>query len=165
MADTTRTAQDPAGQFFDELARLRAGLLGADRAGASLRPMTHFADREAATIWFLTSRKTDLAEEIGEGAASRFCVMDEEKGIYAVATGMLKPSDDEKKLDELWGPVTGAWFKGRDDPDLMLLRFALHDAELWTSTDSSVQFGLEIARANMDSRHAPDIGAHTQVTF
>jgi general stress protein 26 len=61
--------------------------------------------------------------------------------------------------------VAAAWFAGRDDPDLMLLSMPMREAEVWTSTDSTLHFGIEIVRASIDPDRMPDVGSHEVIRF
>lgn len=165
MPDTSMTDADARERLFDELERCRAGMLGIQCENARFRPMSHFTDRSKAVLHFLTSRKSDVAAEIGLGDQAFFCLMDEPNGFYASLAGSIRQSEDKAKVDELWSPTTAAWFSGRDDPDLVLLEFTLREAEIWTSTDSSVQFGFEIARANLSTEARPDVGSRRAIRF
>jgi general stress protein 26 len=125
--------------------------------------MTHFLDEDAGVIRFVTSRKADLAAEVGQGAMGHYCLMTDE--FYAWMSGTISPSEDATKLDELWNPVVAAWFTGRDDPDILLLSMPMREAELWSTTDSSLHFGIEIVRANLDPDREPHVGTHDKIRF
>ena len=58
-----------------------------------------------------------------------------------------------------------AWFKGKTDPDLAMLALTLEDGEAWASTDSKLKFGWEMARANVQEDHEPEVGVHTELKF
>ena len=47
----------------------------------------------------------------------------------------------------------------------MLLSMPMREAEVWTSTDSTLHFGIEIVRANIDPDRVPDVGAHEVIRF
>lgn len=162
---TEREKTDVAAELFDKLADVRAGMLGVGGAHTHMRPMTHHADPETGVIHFLTSRQTDLAREVGEGGVAHYCLVDDKDGYYACLTGTLSPSGDGALVDELWNPVVAAWFKGRDDPDILLLNMPLREAEIWSSTGSSIHFGIEIVRANIDPGRVPDVGTHDVIRF
>jgi general stress protein 26 len=68
-------------------------------------------------------------------------------------------------VDQVWNPVVAAWFAGRDDPDILLLSMPMREAEVWSSTESRLHFGLEIVRANLDPSHEPDVGTHDVIRF
>ena len=44
---------------------------------------------------------------------------------------------------------------------------ALHvdDADIWASTDSTLKFGWEIAKANLQDDKTPDVGVRQHLSF
>lgn len=45
------------------------------------------------------------------------------------------PSDDRAVIERLWNPVIARWYKdGKDDPDLVLLRFDTEKADVWEAS-------------------------------
>ncbi len=166
MADTKRTQDDATGQLFDELDRVRAGMLGVRGADDHMQPMSHFLDRDARTLYFITSSDTDLVKEIGTAADARFCLIGKDHDFHACLTGPLAVSNDKAKLDELWSSVAAAWFEGgRDDPRVTLLEMPIAEAAVWSSTGNPVSFAWEIARSNMNEEHTPDVGVHKVIDF
>ncbi len=166
MSDTDRTRSDPAGQLFDELERVRAGMLGVRGSHQHMQPMSHFLDRDTRTLWFITASDTDLVQAVGAGSEAHYCVVGKDHDYHACLQGGLEISHDEAKLDELWNRVVAAWFEGgREDARVTLLRMPLAEAAVWSSTGNGLAFAWEIARANMDAEHLPDIGEHTVIDF
>lgn len=165
MADTERTETDPRGQLFDQLDDVRAGMLGLEGSHQHMQPMTHFFDREPATLWFITASDTDLVKALSHGAAAHFCVQSPDQDFYACMTGGLEISQDEDKLDEIWSAVAAAWFEdGREDDKITLLKMPLRNASMWSSSGNPVAFGLQILKANLTEGTA-NLGAHNVVTF
>lgn len=161
-----KLAQDPRAALFEAIDDQRTGMLVVRGTDQHLQPMTHFADAEKAELWFISSNRTDLVRAVGQGAEARYCVMTPDGEFYASIAGELEQSGDAGKLDEIWSAVASAWFPGgRDDPDVSLLKFTPREAAMWATTPSSVIFGMEIARANMQAEHKPDIGDHVVIEF
>ena len=141
MRDKVR--DDPRSALFDVLEdRQRVGMLGVVNSDQHMQPMTHFVDRNRAVIWFITSEDTDLARAVGLGARAHHCVMTPEGDFYACLSGTLEQTDD---------------------PKVQLLRFSLQEAAIWAATDSAMVFGFEIARANLQRDHKPDVGDHVVI--
>lgn len=157
--------EDAREELFDKLDDLRAGMLGVGGSHQHMRPMTHYVDEEQAMVHFLTSRQTDLAREVGAGAMGHYCLVDDKDGYYACISGRLTPGRNEAVIDEIWNPIAAAWFTGRDDPDLLLLSMTMQEAEVWNATDSSLHFGIEIVRANLDPERVPDVATHDVIRF
>jgi general stress protein 26 len=152
--------------LFDTMDDVPSGMLGVVGSDQHMQPMTHFADRDLAEVWFITSKATDLVRAVGQGARAQYCLASGNGDFFACLAGTIEQSTDSAKLDELWSPVASAWFdEGREDPDVCLLKLTLLDAGVWATTDSTAAFGLEIARANLQSSHKPDLGRHCIVRF
>lgn len=165
MADVDRTNEDAKGQLFDQLDKVKAGMLGVEGSGQHLQPMTPYEDRDAGVIWFLTSRDTDLARAVGIGATGHFSFIGRNDDYYASMRGPLEQVEDEAKIDEIWNAVAAAWFpRGREDHEVTLLRFTLDDASVWSTSDNPITFGFEIARANM-TEDRPNLGAHRVIEW
>jgi len=165
MPDTHHSHTQIKDDLIRNMDEITAGMLGVEGVGSHMRPMTHFADNDHRTLWFLASRSSDLVTEIGQGSTAHFCLVGDNNRFYACLRGTIEQVADDEKKDELWGPISGAWFEGQDDPDVVLLKMSLRDAEVWSNTDSRLQFAFEIARANVDSSHQPDVGEHGTVIF
>ena len=54
--------------------------------------------------------------------------------MFARFTGTLTEETSEERLDKQWNQIIEAWFPGgKDDPDLLMLRMDLGNAEIWNS--------------------------------
>lgn len=166
MASLDSVKNDPEGHIFDQLSGVRAGLLGIEGSGQHMQPMAHHVDRDAGMIHFITSSKTDLVAAIANSPMAHFTVTGKKHDFWVSLKGPISVSKDQAKLDEIWSSISAAWFdEGREDPEVTLLSLSLHEAALWAATGNPVVFGLEIARANLDEEHKPEIGEHIVVNF
>lgn len=168
MSDRDRATSDPKGLLFDELEDVWAGMLGIQGSHSHMQPMTHHVDRAEESLWFITSRKTGLAKGFKDrdDVTAHFTMIGKDHDFHACMCGALKIVEDSRKLDELWSIFAEVWFDGgREDADVTLLRLTLHDAQIWATTDSSVVFGLEMAKSLMKPEKQPDVGAMVNVSF
>jgi len=166
MADTDTTWKDAETQLFRRLHAVRAGMLSLENSSLHARPMTHYLDEAGRVLHFITARDTDLVRALGQGATARFTIQAPEEDYYACLTGTLRQSEDTDKLDEVWTRGAAAWFEeGRDDPKIVLLEMPLRDAAIWATTDNAVVFGLEVTRAALGEKSAPDVGAQVLLDF
>ncbi|WP_411838822.1 pyridoxamine 5'-phosphate oxidase family protein [Paracoccus sp. ME4] len=151
-------------QFWSRLDDINSGMLGLTH-DARLVPMSHYTDRKANVLWFITARDTDLARSVASGAQPAIHVVsDAGQGLYARIHGQLSLSDNSVKLDELWNAVASSWFEdGKQDPDVQLLRFDLDEAEVW-ATGGSLSFLYQIAKSKITG-DKPDMGDHYSLTF
>ena len=94
-------------------------------------PMTAQLDRNAnGAIWFFHSRTGPLAA--GGPATATLAAKDHR--LFARFTGNLTEENDPACFEKHWAPAVGAWFPGgKDDPDLLMLRMDLGQAEIWNA--------------------------------
>ncbi len=164
MADINKAKENPLGQFWDELEGVTAVMLGSSDSHDHMQPMAPNVARDEGTIWFFTHVDTDIASK-ANGGTTHMCLINKSHDYHACASGSLSVQKSQEHIDRFWSPVTAAWFpKGKDDPDLTLLRFTPTSAEAWASTGSAVAFGWEIAKANLTGAE-PDVGHKATISF
>jgi len=170
MAKRAETESETKEQLWSQLDKGFACMLRVEGSDQHPQPMSHFADREAGVVWFITSSATDLARAVGDGgdgvdAGMTFISSSED--YHASIKGRLEIVENEQKLDELWSVPVAAWFEhGRDDPSIRLMRFRPAEAAIWASDANRVRVGMKLLRAGMtEGADAPDISVHHIVAF
>ena len=129
-------------KFWEELDDSPFLMLGLEGVEDSrTRPMTANVDRqdrskdEGGPIYFFASRSEGLAEGLEQETRAVATFAAKGHGIFAHIHGTLVPSNDRDVIDRLWNPIIASWYKdGRDDPDLLLLRFDTEKADVWEAT-------------------------------
>ena len=150
--------------FWKRLGDINAGMLGtADKL--KFVPMSHYADPDAAALWFITAEGTDLVAQASAGPVEAMHVVGDASGkLWARIEGVLELSTVREKLDEIWNAVASSWFEeGERDPDVRLLKFRVQSAEVWTTT-GGLGFLYEVAKANLTGAK-PDMGDHFTLNF
>ena len=166
MADIRAAREKPIEQFYEVVEDVHAGMLGIEGTGLQFQPMAPQLDRAAKTIWFFTKTDTKLTKAIAPGSRARFVVIGRGHDYHACVSGPIEERKDAEVVERFWNPVVAAWFEGgKEDPKLTLLALRLEDGEAWVSTDSSLRFGWEIAKANLSDEHAPEVGVMVDLKF
>ena len=123
-------------RFWKHLDDDRTVMLGAD--GIAPRPMTAIAEEDRAPLWFFTSSDTDLGKALdasaGIAGVASFAAKDHD--LFATVRGSLTAHNDRDVIDRLWNPFIAAWFDGKDDPKLRLLRMDSAEAHVWLNENS-----------------------------
>lgn len=109
--------------------------------------MTAKLDRNAnSAIWFFTRKSHHLA---GMGpAVATFAAKGHD--IFARFQGTLTEETSRERLDKEWDSMTAAWYDGgKDDPDLLMLRMDLGEAEIWNSdlgtlNNTKMMLGMDV---------------------
>jgi general stress protein 26 len=119
-------------KFWNALAASPMVFLQLDRDPSTAVPMTAQLDKDAhGTIWFFTRRNHPFAA-LGPATAT-FAGKDHD--MFARFSGSLSEEAGRDRLEKQWNSIIEAWFPngGKDDPELLMLRFDLGRAEIWNS--------------------------------
>ena len=147
-------------QFWKALADSPYVMLGATGEREHHIPMNAQLDKDAnSACWVFTATDNRLAA--GGPAMAQFAAKGHE--LFACISGTLVRENNRAVLDKLWNNSIAAWYPGgKDDPKLVLLRFDLDDAEIWTA-DPGVKGMFKLA-TGMTMKDG-DLGKHTEVAL
>ena len=136
------TQKELKAEFWAALHKERTAMLGC--SGVYPKPMTAQVENGNGPIWFFTARENDLAEATMR-KPQQGLVLFTSKGheMFATVGGSLCQDNDPKVIDRLWNPFVAAWYTGKDDPKLRLLRFDPGTAEIWQDS-SSILAGIKM---------------------
>lgn len=133
----TNTPQELERKFWDALKSDRTMMLGLDGVeDGHARPMTAQAENEATPIWFFTSVDNALVQNLARGSRAIATFTSKDHELFASIKGSLRVDNDRATIDRLWNPFVAAWYEGKDDPKLALLRLDAEDAEVWLNASS-----------------------------
>jgi general stress protein 26 len=136
MAD----ARELEDRLWSALRSDRTMMLGLDGVeDGHARPMTAQLDGDKGPIWFFAARDNALVQKLGQGnrAIATFAAKDHD--LFATLHGSLVIDNDRTMIDRLWNRFVAAWYEGgKEDPNLVLLRFDAEKAEVWLDASSIV---------------------------
>lgn len=133
------TPEELEGRFWKALKSdmtVMLGLVGVDDGHA--RPMTAQLDGDAGPIWFFTARDTVIAGHLAAPQRAVCTFASKGNDLFASVHGTLQPDHDATRIDRLWNPFVAAWFEGKQDPKLQLLRLDPDRGEIWLDGSSLV---------------------------
>ena len=114
------------------------------------------------SLWFFTGRHSPKVNEINGDHRVNISVIDGH--TYVSVSGTASLVDDRKKAAELWNPVYKAWFpKGLEDPELVLMKVSIDQAEYWDNPGGLVTILIEYVKS-MATGQRPDIGENKTIT-
>lgn len=132
------TPQELEKKLWKALESDRTVMLGIDGAeGGHTRPMTAIVEDGHGPLWFFTGKPNalaDLAADGGRRAVAAFSAKGHD--LFASIHGTLRVDNDRAVIERLWNPFIAAWFEGKDDPNLVLLRLDAEDAEVWLNENN-----------------------------
>jgi general stress protein 26 len=114
------------------------GLHGVEESHS--QPMTaqlgDSTDAGRASIWFFTSTETDLIKSMGGSHRAFATFASKDHDLFAAIHGELVLDNDRAMIDRLWNRFVAAWFEGKDDPKLQLIRFEPDRAQIWLNENN-----------------------------
>lgn len=170
MANEQTNTGDKAEQHFLEI------LKGFDQAmlvthGAAIglhgRPMTIADTDRDGSIWFITGEDTAKVYELEKDTAMLAVMQSAAKSLSVGGRAELRR--DRAKIEAVWKETFRAWFKGKDDPNIVLIRLNPIEAEYWDNSGlQGMKFALKFAKAVVSGKplsHGDegDIDAHAKV--
>jgi general stress protein 26 len=132
-------------KFWKALKSDRTMFLGlAEGDDGHARPMTAQTENdEGGPIWFFTSTDNALYGQIGSGSRAMAHFVSKGHDVWATLHGDLSTTRDRAIIERLWNPFVAAWYDGKDDPKIALIRLDAEKAEIWIDA-SSIVAGLKM---------------------
>lgn len=97
-------------------------------------------------IWFMTSRRSEKVAEMNANPEVNVAYGSRSKNTYVSISGRAVIRRDKARIDRMWSPAYAVFFpKGKDDPDITLVRIEVRSAEYWDGPGSLVGKALSFA--------------------
>jgi general stress protein 26 len=128
---------DPVAKLNELIKGIEFAMLTTIRPNGSLHscPMAPSEIDGDGVLWFFSANNTEKVEAIKTDPRVNLAYSDAGGQRYVSVTGNAEPVRDHLKAQELWNPNYQAWFPmGLQDPNLILLRVVVRDAEYWDDT-------------------------------
>ena len=101
------------------------------------RPMTaQLEHEERGPIWFFTSVDNGLVRQLDAPRRAVAAVAAQGHSLFASIGGQLVVDTDRAVVERLWNPFVAAWYEGKDDPRLALLRLDPDQGEVWLNENN-----------------------------
>lgn len=99
-------------------------------------------------LWFATSVDSGKVDEILQDPQVGVAYANPARNVYVSVSGRASIVDDRARIDALWSPAMKVFFpRGKDDPELRLIRVEAETAEYWDGPGSAVGKALYLAAA------------------
>lgn len=151
-------------KFWKALKSDRTLMLGVDGVeDGHSRPMTAQVEGERGPIWFFTGKPNAVVEHLSQNRRAIAAFSAKDHSLFASISGNLVVDNDRAVIDRLWNPFIAAWFDGKDDPRLVLLRFDAEHAEVWLN-ENSLLAGVKMLLGVDPKRDYADKNAEVDLT-
>lgn len=130
-----------------EIAHNKVGFLGtyAGPYRQEARPMTtQEVDKEGNFLFFVKNDQDGLSDIRKHNNVDLLYI---NGSSYLALRGEASVYRSQSKIDELYHPITNAWFDGKEDPSLMILKVKPTDAHYWSTADGKIKTLYKMAKA------------------
>lgn len=117
------------------------------------RPMVVIEEMPEDCLWFFSDASSQKIDDIHGHHDVNVCYADPAANKYVSVTGRARLVRDRAKMRSLWRSSLNNWFsKEPDDPEIVLLKVEVMEAELWQSAAEELQVEL-IVNSGPKSTH------------
>lgn len=162
-------ASEKAQQNFFELLHNfdNAMLVSHTTSGTALhaRPMAVAETSEDGSIWFVTGADTPKVGELTHDA--QILAVFQNDSQWLSVSGRAEIHRDRARIHKVWKETFRAWFDGKDDPNIVLIRLNPSEAEYWDNKGvKGIKLALKMAAAIVtgnELRGPNDVNTHAKV--
>lgn len=126
-------------QVAELVDEIKFAMMTTEEADGTLRsrPMATMQMDAAGCLWFFTAMSSPKVDEAEMHHQVNLSYARPDKQDYLSVSGNCEIVRDKDRMIALWTPWVQPWFpKGVDDPDLVLLKVTITEAEYWMSPGS-----------------------------
>jgi general stress protein 26 len=129
------------------------------------RPMAAVDTAFNGTLWFFTRASAHKVSELRADERVNLAYADPDKQNYVSVSGVATLERDPSAIEAHWREAMRTWFpKGKDDPDIALLKVEVLEAAYWDAPSSAMVQAYGYAKAVLTGT-AADPGDHRQLRF
>lgn len=124
----------------DLVEEIKFAMLSTEEPDGTLRsrPMATLQMDSTGNLWFFTALSSLKIDEAKQHRQVNLSYVRIDKQDYLSVSGTCEILRDQEKMRSLWTPWIKPWFpKGLDDPDLVLLKVTITEAEYWIAPGSA----------------------------
>ncbi|HEY5177769.1 MAG TPA: pyridoxamine 5'-phosphate oxidase family protein [Terriglobales bacterium] len=130
---------DPVAKLNELIRDIDFAMLTTIRTNGSLHscPMATKEVDADGVIWFFSHINTEKVEAIRTDPRVNLAYSDADSQRYVSIAGRCELVRDHVKAKQLWKPVYETWFpRGIEDPNLILLKVHVQEADYWHTDES-----------------------------
>lgn len=144
---------------------IKFAMMATEEADGSLRsrPMATMEMDAGGNLWFFTALSSQKIDEAEQHRQVNLSYARPDKQDYLSVSGTVSIVRDKEKMRALWTPWIKPWFpNGLDDPDLVLLKVRITEAEYWIAPGSAAKRLYGLAKGVMTG-NTDALGNHRKV--
>ena len=131
----------------------------------STRPMSTLQVDDDGNFWFFSQKTSQKNSELRENPEIQLFYTNMSSSEYLTVYGHASISRNEAKIEELWSPISKAWFsRGKEDPELTVLKVTPLEAYYWDTKHNKMVQLVKILAGSIIGRPLDD-GIEGRITL
>ncbi|WP_326983532.1 pyridoxamine 5'-phosphate oxidase family protein [Chryseobacterium sp. MYb264] len=102
-----------------------------DTIPVNSRPMGLQETDDEGNLWFISSEASNKNFEIKEDKRVQLFFMNNSDSQYLSVYGDASIYKDKSTIEDKWSPMANAWFDGKDDPNVSIIRVEPKETYYW----------------------------------
>lgn len=120
------------------------------------RPMATADVDEEGNLWFMSNVESNKNDEIKDDDKVQLIYAKGGGSHFLSVSGKAFILKDQDKIDEYWNMFAKAWFDGKRDPDLSLIKIVPDSAYYWDTVHGKMVSLLKIAISSVSGKTMDD---------
>lgn len=108
------------------------------------RPMGVQKVCDQGNFWFISSSDSDKNAEIAIDNRVQLFFINTSDYEFLSLFGTATISRDKEKIDELWSDIANAWFEGKDDPRVTIIKVTPEEGFYWDTKNGKLVSMIKI---------------------
>jgi general stress protein 26 len=118
-----------------------------DKLPVNSRPMGIQETDDTGNLWFISSESSNKNFEIKEDNRVQLYFMNNSDSEYLSIFGEAFIYTDKVTIEEKWSAMANAWFDGKDDPNVSIIRVQPKETYYWDTKAGKLVSLLSFATA------------------
>jgi len=116
------------------------------------RPMGIQEVCDQGNFWFLSSSESDKNAEIEDDSRVQLFISNTSNYEFLSVYGTATISRDREKIDKYFNQLTKAWFDGKDDPRITVIKVTPQEGFYWDTKDGKLVSMIKIAASAVSGK-------------
>lgn len=118
-----------------------------DTVPINTRPMGLQETDEEGNLWFISSDTSNKNFQIKDDDRVQLLFMNNSDSEYLSIFGNATIYKDRATIEDKWSPMANAWFDGKEDPNVSIIKVAPKDTYYWDTKAGKLVSLLSFAAA------------------
>ena len=108
------------------------------RSETNSRPMALQEVDDEGNLWFLSDVNSEKNKDIQNDSTVELYFMNNSKYEYVFIKGIASISQDKALIDKYWTNFANAWFDGKDDPNVSVIKVSAKDGYYYETKENKL---------------------------